>query len=176
MRFSTATALLASACLTSALPGAPGASVTLSELEQIQQVQAVYAIATDTKDWARYGQVFTQNAFANYTTPLDNLQGLPAIEKGLKDLLANVTSQHLMGTFLVDFQSATAANSTTYFRPELFGNPYKDGETITQYGKLLDSWTKTSAGWRVYNRVLIFQGAGNIGDLALISGEQAAGS
>jgi hypothetical protein len=57
------------------------------------------------------------HAFANYTGPLSSLTGLQAIEATLTASVANVLSQHLLGTIVIDIhKDQKSANSTTYFQ------------------------------------------------------------
>ena len=114
-------------------------------------------------------QVFTPTAFANYTGPLSNLTGLPAIQAGLAASVADVFSQHLLGTTVIDIhEDSKTANSTTYFRASLFGDPYSIGSVVYLYGFYADDEVKTAEGWRISNRQLVFQGPGFVGNLSLV--------
>ena len=98
-------------------------------------------------------QVFTPTASANYTGPLSNLNGLPAIQAGLAASVADVFSQHLVGTTVIDIhEDSKSANSTTYFRASLFGDPYYIGSVVYLYGFYADDEVKTAEGWRISNR------------------------
>jgi SnoaL-like domain len=93
----------------------------LSTWKQIHQTIHTYPLAIDRKNFSLLREVFTPNAFANYTGPLSSLTGLQAIETALTVSVANVLSQHLLGTIVIDIhKDQKSANSTTYFQASLF--------------------------------------------------------
>ena len=46
----------------------------------IQRTLATYPLAIDSKDFGLLNEVFTEDAVANYSAPLNILRGLPQIE------------------------------------------------------------------------------------------------
>ena len=126
----------------------------LSTWVQIHQTLHTYPLAIDGKDSALFSQVFAPNAVANYTGPLANLTGLNAIVTGLQASVANLLSQHHLGTTVINVHEdkksvkrdagfdgevlderdglyavgqdgATTANSSVYFTANLFGTGKK---------------------------------------------------
>lgn len=94
----------------------------LSTWEQVHQTIHTYPLAIDHKNFPLLREVFTPNAFANYTGPLSSLTGLQAIETALTASVANVLSQHLLGTIAIDIlKDQKSANSAAYFQASLFG-------------------------------------------------------
>lgn len=146
---------------------------SLTPFEQIHQTINTYPLAIDSKDFALLSQVFTPNAFANYTGPLSNLTGLAAIETALAASVAKVNSQHLLGTTVIDIHSGgSTANSTTYFQASLFEQGVVQGglgQVVYLYGYYSDQLKMTKAGWRISSRYLIFQGP-FIGNASLAGG------
>lgn len=146
-------------------------TTALTTWEKIHQTLDTYPLAIDRKDFSLLSQVFAPNAFADYTGALSNLTGLPAIEAGLAASVAGVNSQHLLGTTVIDIHGHNGtANSTTYFQATLFGIPYTVGEVLTLYGYYADELQVGNEGWRITNRLLVFQGPGLVGNLSLLGG------
>ena len=144
-------------------------AIALTFWESIHQTIHTYPRAIDSKDFALFSEVFAPNAFANYTGDLSSLNGLSAIRKGLAASVANVDSQHLLGTTVIDIHSdRTSANSTTYFQASLFGKPYTIGSVVYLYGYYADTLEKAIEGWRISKRQLVFQGPGYVGNLSLV--------
>ncbi len=141
----------------------------LTPWEQIHQTLHTYPLAIDSKDYGLLSEVFTSDAFANYTGDLSNMTGLAAITAGLAASVANVDSQHLLGTTVIQIAAnGTVANSTTYFQASLFGKPYAVGEVLYLYGYYKDVLVPVEQGWRINNRLLVFQGPGMVGNLSVL--------
>ena len=142
----------------------------LTPWEQIHQTLHTYPLAIDSKDYGLFTEVFAPNAFANYTGDLSNMTGLAAITAGLAASVANIDSQHLLGTTVIEIAAnRTIANSTTYFQASLFGKPYAVGEVVYLYGYYKDVLVPVEDGWRINNRLLVFQGPGMVGNLSVLS-------
>ncbi|KAF6241881.1 hypothetical protein HO173_000593 [Letharia columbiana] len=144
-------------------------TLALTPWESIHQTIHTYPLAIDSKDFALLSKVFTSGASANYTGDLSNLNGLPAIQTALAASVANVYSQHLLGTTVIDIHSnGINANSTTYFQASLFGKPYSIGSVVSLYGYYADTIERATEGWRISKRLLVFQGPGFVGNLSLV--------
>ena len=145
---------------------------SLTNWEQIHSVLTLYARAIDSKDFGLLSSVFASNAVANFTGPLSNLNGLPAIQAGLEASVAKIDSQHLLGTISIDIVehgNVVLANSTTYFQASLFGKGQLEGKVLYDYGYYTDEFVLLGYdGWRINKRQLTFQGPGMIGDEAVI--------
>ncbi|KAK4546749.1 hypothetical protein LTR36_001481 [Oleoguttula mirabilis] len=122
-------------------------------------------IAIDSKEFALLGDVFTQDVVANYGSGVGVLQGLSAVERGLQESLAPVTTQHALSTTVIDVYGSSA-NSTTYFTASHFGRGVYEGANLYAYGKYVDDLVHVSGGydsskdyaWRIQNRTLIYTG------------------
>lgn len=142
----------------------------LSTWEQVHQTIHIYPLAIDRKNFPLLRGAFTPNAFANYTGPLSSLTGLQAIEATLTASVANVLSQHLPGTIVIDIhKDQKSANSTAYFRASLFGTGNSMGQVVYLYGYHADKLVPTKPGWRIDNRPPVFQGP-TIGNTSLLGG------
>ena len=149
-----------------------GLTLALTPWENIHQTLHTYPLAIDSKDFGLLSEVFTPTAVANYTGPLSNLDGLPAIQAGLNASVAALFSQHLLGTTVIDIhQNKNTANSTTYFQASLFGNPYSIGSVVYLYGYYADDLVRSGyQKWLISKRTLVFQGPGMVGNLSLVGG------
>ena len=97
--------------------------------DQIRNTLAHYPAAIDGKNFAALNLVFTADAVANYSAPLNVLNGLQAIETTLKTNLALVLTQHALSTQIIEIEtSGLQARSVTYFTASQFGTGAKAGK------------------------------------------------
>lgn len=140
--------------------------------EKIHTILTQYARAIDSKDFALLSSIFTADAQANYTSYISHLAGLPAIQSALQTAVAQIDTQHLLGSITIDITDGgevALANSTTYFQASLFGKGNLTGKVLYQYGYYVDDLLLVQGeGWRIRKRELVFQGPGMVGDLAVI--------
>jgi hypothetical protein len=104
-------------------------------LGQIRNTLALYPLPIDGKNFQYLGLVFTDDAVANYSAPLNLLTGLPTIASVPEESLAPVTTQHLLGTQVIDVLDICTARSLTYFRAAHFGTGIYEGEAVFAYGQ-----------------------------------------
>lgn len=149
--------------LTSAL-----AKSSLTTWEQIHQTLNTYPLAIDFKNGPRFNDVFSQEAFANYTGPLANLQGIGAIRESLLASVAGLATQHQLGTSVIDIDaSGKNANSTTYFTANLVSVAGSTaGDFTVLFGLYRDDLVESADGWRISKRYLEFM-TPNLGNLTL---------
>jgi hypothetical protein len=137
---------------------------------QVHQTIHTYPLAIDHKNFPLLREAFTPNAFANYTGPLSSLTGLQAIETALTASAANILSQHLLSTIVINIhKDQKSANSTAYFQASLFGTGNSMGQVVYLYGYYADKLVPTKPGWRINNRLLVFQRP-TIGNTSLLGG------
>lgn len=126
-------------------------------IEAIRNTLAIYAFAVDGKDFDALSKVFTTDAIANYSAPLNVLTPLKTIQSVLSKSLGCVTTQHLYGTQRIDVLSPITAKSVTYFRAAHFGKGDKGNEVDYAYGQYQDNWQRQSTGtWRIIHRNLVY--------------------
>ena len=70
--------------------------------------------------------------------------------------LAPVHTQHALTTQLIDLDGPNTASSKTYFTASHFGQGVYEGELLTAWGRYDDALVKTSNGWRVKTRTLVY--------------------
>ncbi|KAJ5960016.1 uncharacterized protein N7479_007166 [Penicillium vulpinum] len=153
----------------SALPGlyAPEVYTDAGTIEAIRNTLAIYAFAIDGKDFGALDKVFTSDAVANYSAPLNVLTPLSTIKSVLGTSLACVTTQHHLGTQRIDVLSPITAKSVTYFRAAHFGKGDLENEVAYAYGQYQDNWQRQASGtWRIVHRNLVYMGP-QIGKLAV---------
>ncbi|KAE9369899.1 hypothetical protein N431DRAFT_414235 [Stipitochalara longipes BDJ] len=128
-------------------------------VEAIRTTLALYPLAIDGKNFEALDQVFSSNAVANYSAPLNVLTPLSTIESVLQSSLAAVTTQHAFATQLIDVLSPVSAFSVTYYTATHFGRGPFLGATATAYGQYQDLWAKQSdASWKITHRNLVYMG------------------
>ncbi|MCJ1377153.1 hypothetical protein MMC17_000245 [Xylographa soralifera] len=157
------------------LPAAVSPSTVLSPANTsatvaLQQTLALYPLAIDGKNFAALSAVFMQNVVANYSTPLNVLYGLEAVEAALQAALAPVSTQHALSTFSVqhlDLETGTAG-TVQYYTASHFGMGEYYGEVVYAYGRYVDRWTSGDEGWRIEERVLEYMGP-LIGNLSIFT-------
>jgi len=92
----------------------PVVSNEISSYDAIRDTLSRYPLAVDSKNFTALSLVFTADAVANYSAPLNVLNGLPAIEGTLQQSLAAVGTQHALSTQVIDIVDGGAkANTTT---------------------------------------------------------------
>lgn len=126
-------------------------------VEAIRNTLAFYPLAIDGKNFDALSQIFTTDAVANYSAPLNVLKTLSTIQSVLQSSLAAVTTQHAFATQLIDLLSPNSAFSVTYFTATHFGQGPFLGITATAYGQYQDLWAKQSDGsWKITHRNLVY--------------------
>ena len=100
-----------------------------SAQDQIRNTLAHYPLAIDGKNFAALNLVFTADAVANYSAPLNVLNGLKAIETTLELNLRPVLSQHALSTQVIEISTGgKSAKSVTYYTASHFGQGAKVGK------------------------------------------------
>jgi len=88
---------------------------------QILNTLSLYPLAIDGKNFPALSLVFAPNVIANFSAPVGVLTPLPAVQKGLEQILAPVDSQHSYGTQIVDVLDDCHVRSVSYFTASQFG-------------------------------------------------------
>ncbi|RDW74771.1 hypothetical protein BP6252_05913 [Coleophoma cylindrospora] len=144
--------------------------VSPSDVETIRRTLSRYSLAIDGKNFAALSLIFTSNAVANYSAPLNVLTPLTTIQSALEASLMPVTTQHLLGTQFIDILSPTSAFSVSYFTATHFGKDVYLGEIVTAYGQYQDMWIRQkNLNWKITHRNLLYMGP-LIGNLSIFLG------
>lgn len=133
-------------------------SIDTTPTESIRTTLALYPLAIDGKDFASLSSIFAPDAIANYSAPLNVLTPLQSIQDTLSASLACVSTQHSLGTQVIDVLSPLEARSVTYFTASHFGRSAKmAGQVATAHGQYQDLWRRQEdGGWRVVVRNLVY--------------------
>ncbi|KAH7052336.1 hypothetical protein B0J12DRAFT_70671 [Macrophomina phaseolina] len=151
--------------LSTAFP--PRAVYDASAVESIKRSLTLYAFAIDGRDWEALASIFTDDATANYGAPIGELSGLDTIKETLPPYLTIYTStQHMLGTQLVDVCGEGAAVSITYFTAAHFRNdtssptaPVDDSQVLYAFGQYQDRWRREGGAqgqWKIEHRNLVY--------------------
>ncbi|OJI96601.1 hypothetical protein ASPVEDRAFT_78367 [Aspergillus versicolor CBS 583.65] len=126
--------------------------------DSIRHALALYPLAIDGKDFAALSSIFAPDAVANYSAPLNVLTPLDSIQDTLSASLACVSTQHSLGTQIIDVVSPLEARSVTYFTASHFGRSGRmAAQVATAHGQYQDLWRRQEDGnWRVVVRNLVY--------------------
>ncbi len=131
---------------------------TTAITESIRTTLALYPLAIDGKNFAALSSIFAADAVANYSAPLNVLTPLESIQDTLSASLACVSTQHSLGTQIIDVVSPMEARSVTYYTASHFGRSTKMAKQVaTAHGQYQDLWRRQEDGsWRVVVRNLVY--------------------
>jgi len=125
----------------------------MSDRLEIQDLFVSYSHAIDQRDWDALDQVFTSDAFIDYTATGSVRGSLPEIKPFLDQSLAQFSSfQHLVGTSKIVVKGDAAESRTILFNPlvlEHEGAPHVFFCGCWYRDKLV----RTTEGWRIKERV-----------------------
>ena len=134
-------------------------------IEAIRTTLALYPFAIDGKNYDALDKVFTKDAVANYSAPINTVNGLDAIKAAIAPLLqVYASTHHLYGTQVINVCSRTTAVSVTYFTATHFVSSnvaavdqFWESEILYAYGRYEDALVKQDDGtWRIKHRNLVY--------------------
>ncbi len=126
----------------------------MSDRLEIQDLMVHYSHAVDTRDWDRLDEIFTADAFIDYTAMGGPAGDLAATKKFLADVMPNFLAfQHLISnsSIIVDGDVATAR--TMCHNPMTVAGA--DGREQLMLCGLwyLDTFVRVDGRWRIQRRV-----------------------
>lgn len=120
---------------------------------ELHQVLIGYARLCDERDWNAVGEVFSEDASADYGGR--HLRDRATILAMLRDNLGGCgPTQHLLGNLVVEVDGE-AVSSRIAVRASHLGAGEKKGETYECMGHYHDRWTRTDGGWRIAHRAMV---------------------
>ncbi|KAF8147056.1 hypothetical protein K438DRAFT_1990026 [Mycena galopus ATCC 62051] len=140
----------------------------LAASELIRTTLGHYPLSIDGKNFGALALVFTADAVANYSAPLDVLTPLATIQSALASSLEKVTTQHALSTQVIEVLSESEAFSVTYYTATHFGMGVYEGEILVAYGQYQDHWVLQNHSWKIQNRNLVYMGP-LIGNLSIFT-------
>jgi 3-phenylpropionate/cinnamic acid dioxygenase small subunit len=122
---------------------------------EIEQVLRAYAWALDAKEFDGLDEVFTPDAFLDYTTAGGIKGDYPEVKAWLASVLPHFPAyQHLISNVEVTFDpgSDTATSRAAFYNP--MGHDKADGTRVYFHcgGEYRDQWIRTTDGWRIKDR------------------------
>lgn len=117
---------------------------------EIDDLLTRYATAIDTKQFDLLDDVFTPDAFVDYTSAGGIDGAFPAVKAWLADVLPHFPAyQHLVGNRNVTLEGDQARAVSVFFNPMVMA----DGSTFFVGGEYHDRLLRTPDGWRIAERV-----------------------
>ncbi|MEX2253988.1 MAG: nuclear transport factor 2 family protein [Acidimicrobiia bacterium] len=129
------------------------AAPELADRLEIQSVLSRYAWALDAREYDRLDDVFTPDAFLDYTTAGGIKGPFPEVKAWLLKVMPFFPAyQHLISNVEVTFDGDTATSRAAFYNP--MGHDRADGTRAFFHcgGEYRDEWTRTADGWRITNR------------------------
>jgi hypothetical protein len=126
----------------------------ISDRLEIQDLLVAYSHAIDTQDWDALDDVFTPDAFIDYSAFGGSAGDLPSTKKFLANAMPNFASfQHMVATSKVTIHGDEAEGKTICHNPMVIDTG--NGNTHVFYCGLwyVDKFVRTPEGWRIKERV-----------------------
>jgi hypothetical protein len=123
----------------------------ISDRLEIQQLLVDYSTAIDQRRFDDLDQVFTPDAYIDYTA-MGGIDGrFPEVKKWLSEVLPNFPAYyHLVGNFDIKVSGDTATSRIICFNPMKLGD---DGQILFCGLWYDDEFIRTGDGWRMTRRV-----------------------
>jgi len=126
----------------------------ISDRLEIEDVLTRYAWAIDSRDFDGLDDVFTADAFVDYTSAGGIKGRFPEIKAWLAQVLPHFPAyQHLVTNKDINIHGDTATSRCGFYNP--MGQPTK-GEVLSFFfigGEYHDQLVRTPAGWRIKERI-----------------------
>ena len=130
-------------------------TLTLQEISdrlEIQDVLVAYSYAIDEQDWDALDEVFTPDAFIDYSAFGGGTGDLAATKVFLASAMPGFPhSQHMVSTSRVHLDGDTATAQTICHNPMPVGDG--DDQLVVCGLWYLDDLVRTPGGWRIKRRV-----------------------
>jgi len=134
----------------------PSLLAQLLDRQEITAVMAAYARWADLNQPERQAATFVQDCRVSYH-PGDWIAGREALTEQLRAALARyVQTSHHVSNIEIDFEGPDTAAAQSAV---IAWHRRHDGSEWTLYGRYVDRWTRTEAGWRLAERELRAAGA-----------------
>lgn len=132
--------------------------LTLQEISdriEIQELLVRYSHAVDTKNWDLYEQVFTPDAFIDYTCFGGPAGPLPEVKDFLEKTMPMFKSfQHMIANTILEFVDADHVKGRTICHNPMVLDTGGGKEHVFFCGLwYVDDIVRTADGWRIASRV-----------------------
>src|SRR5207342_3179228 len=141
------------------LPREPGESVMTMSIEEIsdrleiQDLMVRYSYAIDSRDWDALDDVFTPDAYIDYSVFGGSVGDLPSTKAFLAAPMPTFpVYQHMVSGTTITFHGDTAETKTQCHNPMTMGDA-DDPDLMVCGLWYVDKLVRTPAGWRIKERV-----------------------
>jgi 3-phenylpropionate/cinnamic acid dioxygenase small subunit len=134
--------------------GMSDAIQALTDRLEIEDVLTRYAWSIDTATWDGLDEVFTPDAFIDYTSAGGIKGAFPEIKEWLSTVLPHFPAyQHLVTNKDIRIDGDTATSRCQFYNP--MAQKAADGGTSMFFvgGEYRDKLVRTSDGWRISERI-----------------------
>jgi len=127
----------------------------ISDRFEIQDLLVRYSHAVDTMDWDLYEQVFTPDAFIDYTCFGGPKGGVKEIRAFLEMAMPNFKSfQHMIGNTMLDFVDADTVKARSILHNPMVMDIGNDKTHVFFCGLwYVDEIVRTADGWKIKSRI-----------------------
>jgi len=135
------------------MTGAEAMLARAADRAAIEEILVRYCTIVDTRDFARFDEIFTRDATIDYTASGGIKGALPEIKAWLtKVLVAFSVIQHHVTNFDIRIDGDHAQSTCYLFNP--MGMAAPDGTTSMFWcgGRYRDELVRTADGWRIKSR------------------------
>ena len=126
----------------------------ISDRFEIQELIVAYSHAVDSRNWDAFDDVFTPDAFIDYSAMGGSSGDVASTKKFLAMAMPHFASfQHMAATSKITLNGDEAEGSTICHNPMVIDKG--NGETHVFFCGLwyLDKYVRTPKGWRIKKRV-----------------------
>jgi 3-phenylpropionate/cinnamic acid dioxygenase small subunit len=130
-----------------------GTAEQLADRLEIESVLARYAWSLDAGEFDGLDDVFTPDAFVDYTTAGGIKGPFPEVKAWLQKVMPFFpVYQHLITNIQISFDGDQATSRAAFYNP--MGHDRADGSRAYFHvgGEYHDQWVRTDAGWRIKER------------------------
>ena len=125
----------------------------ISDRMEIQDLLVAYTYALDSRDWEAFEQVFTPDAFIDYSVMGGSKGDVKTTLEFLRSTMPMFPSyQHMVATSQVTVDGDTARAKTICHNPMVMGEG-DDADLMFCGLWYVDQLVRTPAGWRIKERV-----------------------
>lgn len=125
----------------------------ISDRLEIEDLIIDYADAIDTCDIDRLDQIFTNDAFIDYSAMGGAVGPYPEVKAFLQDALpAFKNTQHMIGNYQIKLDGDEATGKIMCFNPVQLDLGEQKSEVFFLGLWYLDEYIKTAKGWRIVKR------------------------
>jgi ketosteroid isomerase-like protein len=127
-------------------------SQELADRAAIVDAVIAYATALDTRDWARLGSLFTDDARWEYAGSGERLSGPDAIVARISASLERFDATHHLNGNHVAAVDGNEAEHTCYYQAQHVRRGLPGGEKFLSGGRYDDRLRRTPDGWQFTHR------------------------